>query len=267
MLRDRDSEIRGLEESVAEHEADEAKVSSDIHHVLPAHEQYTREMQALEAEVKRLEGELATARQAESVLETQKQENLQLKETIDRMRFDLEEAKNNAVNAGKGHGRTATTNSSVEGTLSRNLGDEINRKLLDAQAVAEDDAGDEDTGEGEGDVETVVTIQRTRVRMLVRVIQTVSLISRSLAAARCPIRTAKLRAAPPCRLYRSRRRSGNTPMQARPPSRFVFCRLRRMMRCQRGTKLVLPLQCPRLLRKITRRRTPPSPRRSASRKC
>jgi len=119
-------------------------------------------MQALEAEVKRLEGELATARQAESVLETQKQENLQLKETIDRMRFDLEEAKNNATNAGKGHGRTATSNSSAEGTLSRNLGDEINRRLLDAQTVSEEENDDDNAGES--DVETVVTIQRTRVR-------------------------------------------------------------------------------------------------------
>lgn len=165
ILRERDSEIRDLEESVAEHEADEAKVSSSRVRV-PANEQYTREMQALEAEVKRLEGELATARQAESVLETQKQENLQLKETIDRMRFDLEEAKNNAVNAGKGHRRTATTNSSVEGTLSRNLGDEINRRLQDAQAVTEGDDGGEEK-EGGSDVETVVTIQRTRVRAIV----------------------------------------------------------------------------------------------------
>jgi len=119
-------------------------------------------LHSLEADVKRLEAELATARRAESVLETQKQENLQLKETIDRMRFDLDEARAVASNASKGgHGQTGTSASSVGGTLSRNLGDEISRRLSGAQTVMEDSEGEDE--DGDSYVETVVTTQRTRV--------------------------------------------------------------------------------------------------------
>lgn len=111
----------------------------------------------MESEIKRLESDLNTARQAEGYLETQKQENLQLKETIDRMRFDLEEARAAATNA-TGHTR-GPTSSSGPATLSRNLGDELHRRLLDAERVREE-AVEEDAEEY---VETVVTTQRTRV--------------------------------------------------------------------------------------------------------
>ena len=112
--------------------------------------------------MKRLEADLATARRAESVLETQKQENLQLKETIDRMRFDLDEARATAANSGKsGHGRAGTSASSIGGTLSRNLGDEIGRRLSGAQSVTEGREEAED--EEDSFVETVVTTHRTRV--------------------------------------------------------------------------------------------------------
>lgn len=113
-------------------------------------------MQELEAEVKRLETEVTVARKAESILEIQKQENLQLKETIDRMRFDLDEARAVAASGKPTHTRGSTAGS-AGGTMSRNLGDEINRRLLDAQAVEEE----EDTF-----VETVVTTRRQRVSRL-----------------------------------------------------------------------------------------------------
>lgn len=107
-------------------------------------------MEALEHEVKRLEQDLSVARQAESHLEVQRQENLQLKETIDRMRFELDEAKSTA----QGHSRGATGSSGVP-TLSRNLGAEISRRLVEAEVQ---EAEEEDSY-----VETVVTRQRTRV--------------------------------------------------------------------------------------------------------
>ncbi|WVF69679.1 hypothetical protein IAT40_004458 [Kwoniella sp. CBS 6097] len=145
LLRDRDNEIHELEENVQTHAADEDK--------------FTREVNALEAEVKRLESDLSTARQAESHLETQKQENLQLKETIDRMKFDLDEARAAAANAaGKSGHSAAASSSSGPGTLSRNLGDELNRRLMDAEnAVKEEESDEEDSF-----VETIVTTQRTR---------------------------------------------------------------------------------------------------------
>lgn len=95
---------------------------------------------------------MSIARQAESHLETQKQENLQLKETIDRMRFELDEARSN--NAASGHSR-GVTGSSGAPTLSRNLGAEISRRLEESQEVSEE--------EEDSYVETVVTTQKTRV--------------------------------------------------------------------------------------------------------
>ncbi|WWD21593.1 hypothetical protein CI109_106079 [Kwoniella shandongensis] len=146
LLRDRDEEIRQLEETTQAHAADE--------------ERFTREVAALEAEVKRIETDLNVARQAESHLDVQKQENLQLKETIDRMRFDLEEARVAAANAvGGSHQRgTSAAGSSTAGTLSRNLGDELNRRLMHVEKV-EQEGHD---SEGESFVETIVTTQRTR---------------------------------------------------------------------------------------------------------
>ena len=89
------------------------------------------------------------------MLEVQKLENLQLKETIDRMRFDLDEARAAAV-SGVDHHRAGTSTSSVPQTLSRNLGDELNRRLIAAERAADND-------DGESVVETIVTTQRTRV--------------------------------------------------------------------------------------------------------
>ena len=124
--------------------------------------QYTGEIQSLEAEVKRLESELESARRAESVLETQKQENLLLKETMDRMRFDLDEARAAAANALKvgGHAKISTGSSGAP-TLSRNLGEEINRRLADAAMSAK---AAQEEGEDDGEViETVVTTRQTKV--------------------------------------------------------------------------------------------------------
>ncbi|WVQ83168.1 hypothetical protein IAT38_005306 [Cryptococcus sp. DSM 104549] len=149
LLRDRDDEIGDLGEAISSHAADEEK--------------FNQEIQALESEVKRLESDLAIARQAESHLEVQKQENLALKETIDRMRFDLDEARAAAAggSGGAGHGRgtTSATASSAGGTISRNLGDELGRRLLDVEKVEEEEGEGED---GESFVETIVTRQRTR---------------------------------------------------------------------------------------------------------
>ncbi|WWC59592.1 uncharacterized protein I303_102149 [Kwoniella dejecticola CBS 10117] len=122
MLRDRDEEIRSLEENVQGHAADEEK--------------FNREVQAFESEVKRLETDLSVARQAESHLDVQKQENLALKETIDRMRFDLDEARAQAANAAGTSGHRAQASGSSGGL-------------------------EEESDEGEV-VETVVTTQRTR---------------------------------------------------------------------------------------------------------
>lgn len=164
MLRDRDMEIQDIKFAVQTHEADEEKVcqlSLARHFVQTKADdsQLSGEISVLEAEIKRVQIELTTARRAEGYLETQKQENLQLKETIDRMKFDLDEARA-AATKGIGHVR-GPTGSSGPATLSRNLGDELHRRLLDAEPREETEGVDED--DAEDYVETVVTTQRTRV--------------------------------------------------------------------------------------------------------
>ena len=52
---------------------------------------YLKENEAYEERIVLLEQELAFAQQAQTSLDEQKQETLMLKETIDRMRFDMDE--------------------------------------------------------------------------------------------------------------------------------------------------------------------------------
>ena len=114
--------------------------------------QSSREIKALEAAIKRLENDLSVSRQAESGLQVQKQENLALKEMIDRMRFDLDDARANA-----GSMLYQRPGTSGPQTLSRNLGDELNRRLLEAERVRQE------SEDGDSVVETIVTTHRTRV--------------------------------------------------------------------------------------------------------
>ena len=52
---------------------------------------YLKENEAYEERIVLLEQDLTFAQQAQASLNEQKQENLMLKETIDRMRFDMDE--------------------------------------------------------------------------------------------------------------------------------------------------------------------------------
>ncbi|CAD6590003.1 MAG: hypothetical protein TREMPRED_005592 [Tremellales sp. Tagirdzhanova-0007] len=140
LLRDRDAVVKELEIGIQAHEADEKKSS--------------REIKALEIAIKRLETDLSVSRQAESGLQVQKQENLALKETIDRMRFELDEASATDIKTGSMlHQRAGTSGPQ---TLSRNLGDELSRRLIEVERVRQE------SEEGDSVVETIVTTQRTR---------------------------------------------------------------------------------------------------------
>lgn len=116
-----------------------------------------QEIETLESAVKRLESDLSTARQAESYLEIQKQENLQLKETIDRMRYELDEARGAAALGGVHTRGTTTSGISMPGTVSKSLGAEIERRLVQLQDQR--DEAEEEEGDG-SIIETVVTTQR-----------------------------------------------------------------------------------------------------------
>ncbi|CCO30786.1 hypothetical protein BN14_04818 [Rhizoctonia solani AG-1 IB] len=75
-LRRREQEIKEADDRASMHEAEAQK--------------WAREREALEKSIETLEVELSVTRHASNELDEQKQENLLLKETIDRLRFDLD---------------------------------------------------------------------------------------------------------------------------------------------------------------------------------
>ncbi|KAG8690499.1 hypothetical protein FRC11_011142 [Ceratobasidium sp. 423] len=151
-LRRREQEIKDADDRAFMHEAETQK--------------WAREREALEKSIEILEVELSATRHAANELDEQKQENLLLKETIDRLRFDLD-----ALRAGM------TSNvggqNQGQGTLSRSLANEIKEDFerrereerekekeeeeADAEVVVEDGSGSED-----GYIETTITTTRKR---------------------------------------------------------------------------------------------------------
>jgi len=129
---------------------------------------YLKENEAYEERIVLLEQDLALAQQAQASLDEQKQENLMLKETIDRMRFDMDELRaglaSNAPGVGSG-------TSSAPSSVSRSLGAELLSKLTDDGGwIDEDDEGDsvetlrvlgiegqDDDPEDEDIVQTIIT--------------------------------------------------------------------------------------------------------------
>ncbi|CAE6366136.1 unnamed protein product, partial [Rhizoctonia solani] len=147
VLRRREQEIKEADDRASMHE-DEAQ-------------KWARDREALEKSIENLEVELSTIQHAANELGEQKHENLLLKETIDRLRFDLD-----ALRAGM------TSNvggqNQAQGTLSRSLANEImegferrerekEEEDAETELIVEDGAGSED-----GYIETTVTTTRKR---------------------------------------------------------------------------------------------------------
>ncbi|KAL8283112.1 hypothetical protein RQP46_005890 [Phenoliferia psychrophenolica] len=108
-------------------------------------QQFERDRELLQQAITKLEEDLGVARRAQDHLDDQKQENLLLKETIDRLRFDMDEL--------RGAGRKsvyvdgsggASADSSVAGSLSRTLGAEIGRQQRERESSEEADEADSD---------------------------------------------------------------------------------------------------------------------------
>ena len=112
-----------------------------------------------------LEQQLTIAREAQAQLEVQKQENLLLKETIDRMRFDMDELRvkaDGSIAAASGSGTTSNQN-----TISKSLGAELlrsNGKWMEEEAsddeestTAVDEEGSGGSGTDEDVVQTIIT--------------------------------------------------------------------------------------------------------------
>ena len=155
-LRRRDQEIKDFQETAALQTIENQK--------------WTKEHDTYEERIIQLELELSIAQQAQVQLDEQKQENLMLKETIDRMRFDMDELRSNIVSAAVGG--SSGTNSAVN-TVSKSLGAELLGKMKSQwgmedemeDAVEGDDVGELDIGddlegdntEGEDVIQTIIT--------------------------------------------------------------------------------------------------------------
>lgn len=132
--------------------------------------QITRERDFLQSTITRLEAELSEARLSISELEEQKSENLALKETIDRLRLDLDELRAQAKlsefedGGSTGLKRSASGSDGLPGTISRNLGRELMRKLQGA-SMDDSEQGEEKKGQNpdESYEEEIVTTRRRLV--------------------------------------------------------------------------------------------------------
>ena len=121
---------------------------------------YAKEHENYEARILQLEADLSIAQQAHEQLDEQKHENMVLKETIDRMRFDMDEMRNAAV-GGVGYGVPG----SAPGSVSKSLGAEMLGKMnwLEEDGREEGDVAEEveeqdDTeGEEEEEIQTIIT--------------------------------------------------------------------------------------------------------------
>jgi len=150
LLRSRDQEIKDYQEAAT-------LQNIEINKYIKEHDNY-------EERIAILEGELSIAQQAHAQLDEQKQENLMLKETIDRMRYDMDEMRNNAASAAMG-GTGSSGQSSAANTMSKSLGAELLGQMTGAQWEKmkgtqwgiEDENG-EDGGEGESESGQVIAL-------------------------------------------------------------------------------------------------------------
>ena len=115
-----------------------------------------------------LERDLEVLSIAQAQLDEQKQQNLFLKETIDRVRYEMDEMRNAAPGNIAGIGLSSAAN-----TISKSLGAELMGKMKFDMDSDEDQEGDttvedEDKTEGEDEeedvVQTIIT-KRKRVRI------------------------------------------------------------------------------------------------------
>ncbi|KAI8969509.1 hypothetical protein BD414DRAFT_525819, partial [Trametes punicea] len=166
-LRRRDQEIKELQDA-AQLQAIE-------------NQKWQREQANYEERIAALESELMFAQQTQAQLDEQKQENMLLKETIDRMRFDMDELRNSASGLEKGSG---SGTASAHGSMSKSLGAELLSKMKDGkwdldEEVTEEpssfevevDAEDDET-ESEDVVQTIITRTKRKVASRAKKIET-----------------------------------------------------------------------------------------------
>ena len=129
-------------------------------------EQRDQNRLANELHVAQLEEELISMREAEGNLDLQKAENLLLKETIDRLRFELDELTNNATTGSIG------VPPSHSGTVSKSLGAEFSRvqqqyetEESNSETAHGSFSGESTEGEEEEEIKTIIRRKRVRIQL------------------------------------------------------------------------------------------------------
>ncbi|GJJ08355.1 hypothetical protein Clacol_002569 [Clathrus columnatus] len=148
-LRQKDQDIKALEETKQLHELELFK--------------WNQQRESLETAHSITEQELVIARHAQAELDDQKQENLVLKETIDRLRFDLDELRTREHAVPAGHGSA----SSQFNTISKSLGAELMSRWdsmdQDDEVTEEEEKGEALGSDGEEMIQTIITRKKRKI--------------------------------------------------------------------------------------------------------
>ncbi|GAA5947122.1 hypothetical protein JCM3765_002167 [Sporobolomyces pararoseus] len=153
-------EAERLRALVAETRRENRAAEESIHgHALQV-QQFERDRELLQQGISKLEQDLEDARRAQDSLDDQKQENLVLKETIDRLRFDLDEMRTASRKSGflDPSAVASSPGKSLQASITRSLGRELATQLKEEEGS--DSEGEETDGDGEGEDEIIVTTQR-----------------------------------------------------------------------------------------------------------
>ena len=116
-------------------------------------DKWNKEQQVLEDRINQLTVDLELAQQVYTTLDDQKAENWMLKETIDRLRFEMDEMRSNAANALEQSKDGATGNTASVG---KTLGAEMVRAGVDPNADPPENAQQEEESEDETIVDEII---------------------------------------------------------------------------------------------------------------
>ncbi|KAI0313862.1 hypothetical protein OF83DRAFT_1064773 [Amylostereum chailletii] len=145
---------------------DEIQETRNSHSLMELEQsKWMREHDAYEERIAFLEHEIAVAQQTQMTLDDQKHENLMLKETIDRMRFDMDELRNGLTS------NTAANGTSQPSSISKSLGAELAGQLQGqpwqsessaSTALEELEIENIEESDGEDVIQTIITRKKRR---------------------------------------------------------------------------------------------------------
>ncbi|KAK4700973.1 hypothetical protein P7C70_g5266, partial [Phenoliferia sp. Uapishka_3] len=164
--QDQCAESEKLRTLVAETRRENREAEQAAHQHGVQVQQFERDRELVQLNINKLEEDLSLARRAQDQLDEQKAENLLLKETIDRLKFDMDELRGSGRRSvffdgtGGSSGGTSTA-----GSISKSLGSELQRHIGDlADEDAEEEDGTVDGSDEEVDDIVVTTHRRVKKR-------------------------------------------------------------------------------------------------------